>query len=134
MTVSLVVGRFIVAVMGMVTAALPQSKVMTPPWPTAVVSALSVQLAAVPVPITAVGCDTSAAWPVDGRPALHEPLGFPAADRPPSAPGTTVVPPVPVPSLAELEPQPTEKSTGSETDRTRANDERMRTSPGVEKT
>jgi hypothetical protein len=35
-------------------------KVMTPPFPTAVVSAANVQLAEVPVPITVVGFEMSA--------------------------------------------------------------------------
>src|SRR5450432_3511004 len=78
MTVFLVVGRFMVAVIGMVTAPLPQLKVMTPPEVTAALSALNVQLAAVPVPTTVVGFETSAGFPFVGTPALQEPLGLPA--------------------------------------------------------
>src|SRR3954469_24514996 len=88
MTVSLVVGNFIVAVIAMVTGAVPQSKVMTPPLVTAVLSALNVQLPAVPVPMTDAGFETSAGWPAAGTPALHDPLGFPAV--------TVPLPPVPV--------------------------------------
>jgi hypothetical protein len=77
MTVSLVVDKVMVAVTGMVTASLPQSKVMTPALPTAVSSALNVQLAAVPVPTTVVGLETLAAWPFVGTPAWQEPFGFP---------------------------------------------------------
>jgi hypothetical protein len=131
----LVIGRFMVAVIAMVAGALPQLKVMTPPFPTAVLSALNVQLAAVPVPIT-VGFETTAGWPLDGTPALHEPLGFPAVPGglPPVlvAPPVLVVPPVlvlpPVPALriSFEEPQPAYRKIG----RTKANDERMRTSGG----
>ena len=98
MTVFLFVGRFIVAVIGMVTAPLPQLKVMTPPLPTAVLSAANVQLAEVPVPITLVGLDTSAGCPLDGTPALHDPFGLPAWPDPPVpvVPPVLVVPPVPV--------------------------------------
>ena len=68
---------------------------MTPPSLTAVLSALKVQLAAVPVPIT-VGLETSAGWPLDGTPALHDPLGFPAIPgRLPPVP-VVLLPPVPV--------------------------------------
>src|SRR5471030_2580175 len=78
MTVFLLVGRFMVAVIGMVTAPLPQLKVMTPPWVTAALSRLNVQLAGVPVPTTLVGFETSAGFPFVGTPALQEPLGLPA--------------------------------------------------------
>src|SRR5450631_2892844 len=102
MTVFLVVGRFMVAVIGMVTAPPPQLKVMTPPFPTAVLSAVNVQLAAVPVPITLVGLDTSAGCPLAGTPALHDPFGLPAWPAPPPVP---VVPPVPgVPPVPVVPP------------------------------
>ena len=96
MTVFLLVGRFMVAVIAMVTGALPQLKVMTPPLATAVLSALNVQLAAVPVPITEVGLETSAGWPVAGTPALHDPLGFPAVTVPLPPVPVGLLPPVPV--------------------------------------
>jgi hypothetical protein len=113
MTVFLSVGRFIVAVIAMVAGALPQLKVMTPPLPTAVLSALKVQLAAVPVPITEVGFDTSAGWPLEGTPALHDPLGFPACPgRLPPVPGV-LLPPVPVVELSDPEPHPIQRRTGS---------------------
>jgi hypothetical protein len=50
----------------MVTGALPQLKVMTPPVCTAAVSAAAVQLAAVPVPTTVVGFEVSAAMAAAG--------------------------------------------------------------------
>ena len=92
----------------MVTGSLPQLKVMTPPLPTAVLSALKVQLAAVPVPITEVGVETSAGWPLVGTPAVHDPLGFPAIPgRLPPVP-VVLLPPVPVellpPVPVELRP------------------------------
>jgi hypothetical protein len=62
----------------MLTGALPQLKVMTPPSVTAALSSLNVQLAAVPVPTTVVGLDVSAGFPCEGMPALHEPSGLPA--------------------------------------------------------
>src|SRR4051812_37714454 len=97
MTVFLVVGRFIVAVIAMVTAPPPQLKVMTPPLPTAVLSAAKVQLAAVPVPTTLVGLDTSAGCALVGTPALHDPFGLPAWPAPPPvAPEAPAVPPLPV--------------------------------------
>jgi hypothetical protein len=124
----LVIGRFIVAVTAMVVGAPPQLKVMTPPLPTAVVSALNVQLAAVPVPITDVGFETSAGWPLDGTPALQEPLGFPAVPGGLPPVPVELVPPVPVlpASFEEAfeDPQPAYRMTG----RTKANDKRMRTS------
>jgi hypothetical protein len=88
-----VVGRVIVAVIEMVTGALPQLKVMTPPLPTAVLSAAKVQLAAVPVPMTLVGLDTSAGCPLVGTPALHDPFGLPAWPAPP--PVAPAAPPLP---------------------------------------
>src|SRR3954462_12454446 len=100
MTVFLFVGSFIVAVTEMVTGAAPQLKLMTPPLLTAVLSALNVQLAAVPVPITDVGFETSTGCALVGTPALQEPFGFPAFPAPPPMP---VVPPVlvapPVPTV-----------------------------------
>jgi len=59
-TVSVVVNKFKVAVTGIVTGEVPQLKVMTPPFATAELSELSVQLAAVPLPTTVVGCETFA--------------------------------------------------------------------------
>src|SRR5450755_437061 len=103
MTVFLLIGRFMVAVIGIVTAPLPQLKVMTPPSVTAVCSAPNVQLAAVPVPTTVVGLEMSAGWPLAGTPLLQEPFGLPAvqAGAPPVppvplVPAAPVVPPVPV--------------------------------------
>jgi hypothetical protein len=98
MTVLVVVGTFRVAVTAMVTGAVPQLKVMTPPLVTAVESALNVQLPVVPLPTTVVGFDTSAGWPPAGIPAEHLPLGFPGIVVPPS----DVVPPLDV--LPELVP------------------------------
>ena len=77
------------------TGALPQSKVMTPPLVTAACSWAKVQLAAVPVPTTVVGRETSAGCPCAGTPAVQWPLGFPAC----------IVPPSELP-LPELEPDP----------------------------
>src|SRR5690349_20562183 len=48
-----------VAAMSMVTGAVPQLNVMIPPAATALTTAAEVQLAAVPVPITRVGCEVS---------------------------------------------------------------------------
>src|SRR3982751_2741058 len=76
MMVFLLMGRFSVAVTGMVTAPPPQLKVMTPPFVTAACSTLNVQLAAVPVPTMVVGTDTSAGCPRTGTPPLHEPFGL----------------------------------------------------------
>ena len=103
MTVFLLVGRLSVAVTWMVTGALPQLKVMMPPVVTAVCSGLKVQLAAVPVPTTVVGCEVSAGCPAAGTPAVHEPLGLPASPVvPPSE-----APPDELPLLEpELEPLP----------------------------
>jgi hypothetical protein len=67
------IGRFIVAVIGMVTGAHPQLNVMTPPLVTAALSALKVQLAEVPLPTTVVGLDTSAACPAAGIAEPHDP-------------------------------------------------------------
>ncbi len=60
MTVSMSLRRVRVVVMAMVAGAGPQLKVMTPPSPTAVRSAASVQLEGVPVPTTDLGVETSA--------------------------------------------------------------------------
>jgi len=124
MTVFLVMGRFSVAEIGIVTAPSPQLNVMTPPAVAAACSAPNVQLAAVPVPTTAVGLDVSAGWPFAGTPALHEPFGLPA---PPVAPGPPLPPgPLPpAPGEDELDPelQPTaSRATGS----AQANENRMR--------
>src|SRR5882672_10173355 len=86
MTVFLLVGTFSVAVTGIVTAPLPQLKVMIPPAVTAVRSEANVQLAAVPVPTTVVGFEVPAGTPLAGMPVLHDPFGLPAG---PSAPAST---------------------------------------------
>jgi hypothetical protein len=59
MTVFLLMERFIVAVIGIVTAPQPQLKVMTPPLATAALSAANVQPWGVPDPTT-VGLEMSA--------------------------------------------------------------------------
>ena len=66
------------AVTGMVTAPLPQLKVMTPPRVAAGLELAEAAFPWLPVPTTVVGLETSAGWPLAGTPALHEPLGFPA--------------------------------------------------------
>src|SRR5450432_111421 len=138
MTVFLVVGGFLVAVIGMVTAPLPQMKVMTPPEVTAALSALNVQLAAVPVPTTVVGFETSAGFPFVGTPALQEPLGLPAgpmvaasdsvvlASRGVVAASWPLPPAPPPPSVADSlapPPQPRHRKKGN----TKAREMRMRT-------
>jgi len=60
MTVLRSFGIASVAVTLIVAGSLPQLKVMTPPFATAALSASNVQLAAVPLPTTVVGLDTSA--------------------------------------------------------------------------
>src|SRR6185437_42663 len=129
MTVSLVVESFIVAVTGIVIGASPQLKVMAPALATAALRAANVQLAGVPVP-TAVELETSAGFPLEGTPALHEPLGFPAVViDPPEPPVPTVAPDPPDPpvdDVPELEPQPTVKRSG----RSKASEARMSTSLG----
>ena len=60
-TVFLVLGMFSVAVTGIVTGLAPQLNVMMPPAVAAACSAANVQLAALPVPTTAVGLATLAA-------------------------------------------------------------------------
>jgi hypothetical protein len=62
----------------MVTTALPQLKVMTPPRVAAAWSLANVQLVSLPVPTTVVGLEMSAGWPLAGTPAPQDPLGFPA--------------------------------------------------------
>src|SRR6188472_3870529 len=95
MTVSTPVGRFIVDAIGMVTAADPQLNVITPPRLTAAFSAVKVQLAAVPVPTTVVGRDTSAGCAPAGRALVQcVGIGVPPA---PAAPAPPVPPPAPVP-------------------------------------
>jgi len=79
---------------------------MTPPLVAAACSWLKVQLAAVPVPTTVVGLETSAGWPLAGTPVLHEPLGLPALV---TVPPVELVPPCPPepptpPSLFALAP------------------------------
>src|SRR6266508_3236823 len=63
----------------MVTGAGPQSKVTMPPWATASTTALEVQLAAVPSPITWSGCEVSTAWASAGTAA--PPSGLPGGGR-----------------------------------------------------
>ncbi len=111
MTVFLLVGRLSVAVTGMVTAPLPQSKVMTPPRVAAAWSLLKLQLSWVPVPTTVVGLEVSAGWPLAGTPVLHEPLGFPALVTVPASlvfaspcPPVPLLPPVLPPVWLELLP------------------------------
>jgi hypothetical protein len=67
-----VIGNSIVAVTAMVTGALPQLKVITPPLVTAVARAENVQLAGVPVPTTLVGVETSASVAPAGSALLHD--------------------------------------------------------------
>src|SRR4051812_49706118 len=98
----------------MVTAAVPQLNVTTPPFVTAVFSAANVQLAAVPVPTTVVGWETSAGWAPAGSapvqwvgmvvpPAPPLPVAPPAPPRPPAPPPLPpVVPPLPPPASAVL--------------------------------
>src|SRR5256885_13368846 len=57
---------FAVCARTIVTGSGPQSKVMTPPFATAATNASPVQPAALPVPTTVVGDDTSSAWPSAG--------------------------------------------------------------------
>jgi hypothetical protein len=105
MTVFLFDGTFSVAVTRIVTGSGPQLKVMTPPAVTAVCSALNVQLAAVPVPMTAVGLDVLAACAIAGTPAAHDPFGLPAFQA--GAPPLPVVPPEPVvPAVPVVPPRP----------------------------
>ena len=75
MTVSTLFGRFIVAVTGIVTGALPQLNVTIPPRVTAAFSAENVQLAAVPFPTTVVGLETFAGWALAGS-ALVQRVGI----------------------------------------------------------
>src|SRR6266567_6922060 len=56
-TLRLVLRTFAVAVIRMVTGAGPQENAMIPPLATALTTAFDVQLAAVPVPTTLVGCE-----------------------------------------------------------------------------
>jgi hypothetical protein len=64
-----------VAFIVMATGAGPQEKVMTPPAATAATTAAEVQLAAVPLPTTRVGCEVSTAFASAGTVAW--PLGLP---------------------------------------------------------
>lgn len=77
MAYALEVGGVRVAVRAIVTGLEPQSKVMIPPAFTAAERALSVQLAAVPVPTTVVGFEVSTGWPSAGIPVEHDPSGLP---------------------------------------------------------
>jgi hypothetical protein len=86
-----------VAVTTIVTGAVPQLNVMTPPLVTAVFSKLNVQLAADPVPISDVGLDTSTGCAPAGRAVLHLEVLV--------APAVLVAPPVPgEPPVAALPP------------------------------
>src|SRR5262249_28046452 len=69
----------------MVAGAAPQSKVMTPPLATAATNAALVQLAALPVPTTVVGDETSSARASLGR--VAPPSGLPAAGASPRSVG-----------------------------------------------
>jgi hypothetical protein len=108
MTVFLSVGRFIVADTGMVTGADPQLNVTMPPAATAALSAVNalglVQLAAVPLPITAVGVDTSTSFPPAGTPVeqLLSETG-PPSGAPPEEP---LLLPLPLEDPPLLEPLP----------------------------
>src|SRR5262245_26066517 len=110
MTVFLLDGTFSVAVTRIVTGSGPQLKVMTPPAVTAVCSALNVQLAAVPVPITAVGLEVLAACAIVGTPAAHDPFGLPAfqAGAPPLPPAPVVPADPVVPAAPVVPPRPAE--------------------------
>jgi hypothetical protein len=82
-----------VAVIGIVTGAQPQSKVMAPPFATAALSDAKLQLAGVPLPMT-TGLEIVAGWPPAGTPALHDPLGLPAGGVVPHPPSfVALVPP-----------------------------------------
>jgi hypothetical protein len=65
--------------MAMVTGAGPHEKVMIPPAATAATTAAEVQLAAVPVPMTRVGCDVSTGSPATGTGTAPEVLPTGAA-------------------------------------------------------
>jgi hypothetical protein len=66
---AVLLNTFAVCVRTIVTGSGPQSKVITPPFATAATKASPVQLAAVPVPTTVVGFDTSSARPSAGTSA-----------------------------------------------------------------
>jgi hypothetical protein len=68
--------------MAMVTGDDPHLNVIVPPVVTAALSALKVQLAAVPVPTTVVGVEVSTGVPAVGTPALQEPSGLPGVTVP----------------------------------------------------
>src|SRR5262245_37326493 len=98
MTVFLFDGTFSVAVTLIVNGSAPQLNVMMPPAVTAVCSAENVQLAAVPVPTTAVGLAVLTACAFAGTPAPHEPFGLPAFQVP-VPPPLPDEPPLPEPPL-----------------------------------
>jgi hypothetical protein len=75
-TVALLLRTLAVAVMAIVTGAGPHENVITPPAATAAITADDVQLAAVPVPTTVVGCEVSTGCPAAGIAAW--PFGLPA--------------------------------------------------------
>jgi len=73
-TFAWVLTTFAVAAIVIVVAAGPQLKVMMPPWPTAFTTAAEVQLAAVPVPMTWLGCDVLTALAAVGMLACPDGL------------------------------------------------------------
>jgi hypothetical protein len=97
-----------VAVIGIATGAEPQLNVMMPPALTAALRAVNalalVQLAAVPLPIVAVGVETSTGWPPAGIPVEQVRL----ETGPPSGalPGEPLLPPLEEPLLLLDEPEP----------------------------
>ena len=103
-----------VAVIGIVTGAVPQLNVMMPPLVTAVFRALNVQLAAVPVPTTDVGLDTFTGCARAGSALVHccvlveppVPVAPPVAVLPPVAlaPPVEDLPPVGLAPPLELTP------------------------------
>src|SRR5580765_6584739 len=101
MTVFLVDGTLSVAVTLIVTGSAPQLNVMMPPAVAAVCRAANVQLAAVPVPMTAVGFDVLFACAIVGTPAAHEPFGLPAFHA-----GAPPLPPDPEPPVPDEPPLP----------------------------
>src|SRR5450432_204343 len=76
-TWALVLRTFAVALIMIVTGRGPQEKVITPPAATAATTALDVQLAAVPLPMTRLGCELSTGRAAAGTSAW--PSGLPAA-------------------------------------------------------
>src|SRR5688572_30280761 len=116
MIVSRSIGNSMVCVMSIVTGASPQLNAMTPPCSAAVRNATSVQLAAVPVPITRVAFDVSygetlgvhvSAGGGGGSPPSLPLPALPAVPPPPAVPALPAVPappPVPAPPAAPAAP------------------------------